>query len=210
PGEAVAAVAATSRYIAEDACALIDVDYEVLPAIVDPIAAMDAESPLVHDTLESNLVFTRSIDFGEVEADFAKADHVGRGRARWPRVGPQPTETAGPVASWDPFAQPMTLWSNSNFYNFLPWVFAGMLKVGTNRLRIVPCAVGGSFGSKHLITKVVGIAGALTKASGRPVKFMEDRVDNLSANDNVGPDPIYDAPPAMTARREFPCLTHGT
>src|SRR5262249_36788938 len=186
------------------------VDYEVLPAIVDPIAAMDASSPLVHDTLESNVVFTRSIDFGEVEADFAKADHIVRGTARWHRMGAQPMETAGTVASWTPCGQTMTLGSNTTFYSFLPWVFAGMLKVGTNRLRIVPCAVGGSFGSKHLITKVVGIAGALTRATGRPVKFMEDRVDNLAANDNVGPDPIYDAPPAMTARREFPCLTHGT
>jgi CO/xanthine dehydrogenase Mo-binding subunit len=203
PGEAVVAVAATSRYIAEDACALIDVDYEVLPAIVDPIAAMDAGAPLVHDTLESNVVFARSIDFGEVEADFARADHVVRAGARWHRMGAQPMETAGTVASWDPFGQTMTLWSNTNFYNFLPWVFAGMLKVPTNRLRIVPCTVGGSFGSKHLITKVVGIAGALTRATGRPVKFMEDRVDNLAANDNVGPDRLYDAALAMTGDGEF-------
>ena len=203
PGEAVAAVAATSRYIAEDACALIAVDYEVLPAIVDPLAAMQAGSPLVHDTLSSNVVFTRSIDFGEVEADFARADHITHGTARWHRMGAQPMETAGTVAAWDPFAQTMTLWSNSNFYNFLPWVFAGMLKVGTNRLRIVPCTVGGSFGSKHLITKVIGIAGALTKATGRPVKFMEDRVDNLAANDNVGPDRLYDAALAMTGDGEF-------
>ena len=203
PGEAVAAVAATTRYIAEDACALIDVDYEVLPAIVDPLAAMRSGSPLVHDTLESNIVFARSIDFGEVEGDFARADHVTHGTARWHRMGAQPMETAGTVAAWDPFAQTMTLWSNSNFYNFLPWVFAGMLKVGTNRLRIIPCTVGGSFGSKHLITKVVGIAGALTKASGRPVKFMEDRVDNLAANDNVGPDRLYDAALAMTGDGEF-------
>ena len=45
----------------------------------------------------------------------------------------------------------MTVWSNSNFYNFLPWVFAGILGVPTNRLRLIPCTVGGSFGSKHLI-----------------------------------------------------------
>jgi CO/xanthine dehydrogenase Mo-binding subunit len=203
PGEAVAAVAATSRYIAEDACALIDVDYEVLPAIVDPIAAMDASSPLVHDTLSSNVVFKRSIDFGDVTGDFAKADHVIRRTARWHRMGAQPLETAGTVASWDPFSQTMTLWSNTNFYNFLPWVFAGMLRVPTNRFRVIPCTVGGSFGSKHLITKVIAIAGALTKATGRPVKFMEDRVDNLAANDNVGPDRLYDAALAVTGDGEF-------
>jgi CO/xanthine dehydrogenase Mo-binding subunit len=203
PGEAVAAVAATSRYIAEDACALIDVDYEVLPAIVDPVAAMDAEAPLVHDTLDSNVVFARSIDFGDVEADFAKAEHVIRRTARWHRMGAQPMETAGTLASWDPFAQSMTLWANTNFYNFLPWTFAGMLRVPSNRLKVIPCTVGGSFGSKHLTNKVIAIAGALTKATGRPVKFMEDRVDNLAANDNVGPDRLYDAALAVSGDGEF-------
>jgi CO/xanthine dehydrogenase Mo-binding subunit len=203
PGEAVAAVAATSRYIAEDACALIDVDYEVLPAIVDPVAAMDASAPLVHDTLDSNVVFQRTIDFGEVGADFARADHVIRRTARWHRMGAQPMETAGTVASWDPFAQSMTLWSNTNFYNFLPWTFANMLRVPSNRLKVIPCTVGGSFGSKHLINKVIAIAGVLTKATGRPVKFMEDRVDNLAANDNVGPDRLYDAALAVTGDGEF-------
>jgi CO/xanthine dehydrogenase Mo-binding subunit len=203
PGEAVAAVAATSRYIAEDACALIDVDYELLPAIVDPIAAMDAEAPKVHDTLDGNVVFHRRVDFGDVDGDFARADHVIRRTVRWHRMGAQPLETAGTIASFDPFSQSMTLWSNTNFYNFLPWTFASMLRVPSNRLRVVPCTVGGSFGSKHLINKVIAIAGALSKATGRPVMFMEDRADNLAANDNVGPDRIYDAGLAVTGDGEF-------
>ena len=204
PGEAVAAVAATSRYIAEDACALIDVDYEVLPAIVDPVAAMDAEAPLVHDTLDSNVVFAAHDRLRRRRAPTSpRADHVIRRTARWHRMGAQPMETAGTVASWDPFAQSMTLWSNTNFYNFLPWTFANMLRVPSNRLKVIPCTVGGSFGSKHLINKVIAIAGVLTKATGRPVKFMEDRVDNLAANDNVGPDRLYDAALAVTGDGEF-------
>jgi len=203
PGEAGPACAAPSRYVAEDACALIAVDYEVLPAIVDPIAAMDPEAPKVHDTLENNVVFHRRVDFGDVDGDLARADRVIRRTARWHRMGAQPLETAGTVAAYDPFSQSMTLWSNTNFYNFLPWTFASMLRVPSNRLRVVPCTVGGSFGSKHLINKVIAIAGALAKATGRPVKFMEDRVDNLAANDNVGPDRIYDAGLAMTGDGEF-------
>ena len=101
----------------------------------------------------------------------------------------------------------MTLWSNTNFYNFLPWTFANMLRVPSNRLKVIPCTVGGSFGSKHLINKVIAIAGVLTKATGRPVKFMEDRVDNLAANDNVGPDRLYDAELAVTGDGEFLSLT---
>ena len=197
-GEAVAAVAATSRYAAEDACQLIRVEYEPLQAVSDPYAAMQADAPRLHDTLESNVVFERVLRFGDVDADFSRAARIIKRKLRWHRMGAQPIETAGAVASWDPFAESMTVWSNTNMYNYIPWAFAQLLKVPTNRLKMVPCLVGGSFGSKHLITKCFAIAGALTKATGRPVKFVEDRIDNLAANDNVGPDRFYDAELAVT------------
>jgi CO/xanthine dehydrogenase Mo-binding subunit len=200
PGEAVAVVAATDRYIAEDARALIEVDYEVLEPVVDPIAAMTPEAARVHDTLDSNVVFHRSLDFGDVEGDFARSATVVRRSGRWHRMCATPLETAGALASWDPYTGAMTVWSNSNFYNFLPWVFAGILGVPTNRLRLIPCTVGGSFGSKHLIMQVVAIAGALSKATGRPVRYLEDRFDNLAANDNTGPDRHYDAELAFSPR----------
>src|SRR5438132_5993658 len=192
-GEAVAAVAATSRYAAEDAGQLIRVEYEPLPAVSDPYLAMQADAPKLHDTLESNVVFERVLHFGDVDADFSRASRIVKRELRWHRMGAQPIETAGAVASWHPFAESMTVWSNTNMYNYIPWAFAQLLKVPTNRLKMVPCLVGGSFGSKHLITKCFAIAGALTKATGRPVKFVEDRIDNLAANDNVGPDRFYDA-----------------
>lgn len=202
-GEAVAAVAATSRYIAEDACALIEVKYDLLPPVVDPLAAMQPGAPLVHESLDSNVVFHRSLDFGDVDGAFAGAAHVTRGQVRWNRMSAQPMETCGALASWDPFTKKMTLWSNSNFYNFLPWAFAGMLGVPTHQLRLIPCDVGGSFGSKHFLTKVMSIAGCLSKATGLPVKFMEDRTDNLSANDNVGCDRRYNAALALDSDGRF-------
>ena len=207
PGEAVAAVAATDRYIAEDACALIQVEYELLPPVVDPVEAMAADAPRVHETLDGNVVFHRSLDFGDVGGDFARAAHVVRRKARWHRMGAQPMETAGAVCSYDPYSKDMTVWSNSNFHNFLPWAFAGMLGVPNNRLRMIPCAVGGSFGSKHFITKVISIAGSLSKAAGRPVQYLEDRADNIAANDNVGCDRIYDASLALSADGEMLGLT---
>ena len=197
-GEAVAAVAATSRYAAEDACGRIVVEYEELPPLVDPFEAMKPEASRLHDTLDSNVVFERTLQFGDVEGDFARADRVVKRRLRWHRMGAQPIETAGVVASYDPFSDSMTVWSNTNMYNFIPWVFATILRVPNNRLKMIPCLVGGSFGSKHLITKCFSIAGALTKATGRPVKFLEDRIDNLAANDNVGPDRTYDAELAVS------------
>ena len=201
-GEAVAAVAATSRYAAEDACQRIRVEYEPLPALSDPFEAMRDDAPRLHETLTSNVVFERTLRFGDPEV-FSRAAHTIKRRLRWHRMGAQPIETAGVVASWDPFAESMTVWSNTNMYNFIPWVFANLLKVPTNRLKLIPCLVGGSFGSKHLITKCFSIAGALTKATGRPVKFVEDRVDNLAANDNVGPDRFYDAELALDADGTF-------
>ncbi len=207
PGEAVAVVAATDRYIAEDARALIEVDYEVLEPVVDPIAAMGPDAARVHDTLDSNVVFHRSLDFGDVEGDFARSATVVRRSGRWHRMCATPLETAGALASWDPYTGAMTVWSNSNFYNFLPWVFAGILGVPTNRLRLIPCTVGGSFGSKHLIMQVVAIAGALSKATGRPVRYLEDRFDNIAANDNTGPDRHYDAELAFSPEGEMLSLT---
>jgi CO/xanthine dehydrogenase Mo-binding subunit len=207
PGEAVAVVAATDRYVAEDARALIEVDYEVLEPVVDPIAAMTPEAARVHDTLDSNVVFHRSLDFGDVEGDFARSATVVRRSGRWHRMCATPLETAGALASWDPYTGAMTVWSNSNFYNFLPWVFAGILGVPTNRLRLIPCTVGGSFGSKHLIMQVVAIAGALSKATGRPVRYLEDRFDNLAANDNTGPDRHYDAELAFSPEGEMLSLS---
>lgn len=201
-GEAVAAVAATSRYAAEDACDLIKVEWEPLPTLVDPFGAMNSPVKL-HDTLESNVVFQRTLTFGDVAGDFARADRIIKRKVRFRRMGAQPLETAGTVANYDPFTNSLTLYSNTNMFNYIPFVFAGMAKVPTNRLKIIPCLVGGSFGSKHVLSKCTIIATALSKATGRPVKFMEDRVDNLAANDNVGPDRYYDAELAVTGDGEF-------
>src|SRR5579875_536583 len=73
-GEGVAVVVAESRYLAEDARDLIEVDYEPLPAVVDPMAAMDPSAPLVHEALGSNVAYQRTFVFGDVERDFADAD----------------------------------------------------------------------------------------------------------------------------------------
>ena len=72
-GEAVAAVAAVDRYTAEDAAALIDVEYEPLPVLTDPYEAMKPDAPKIHDTLPGNLVFEKTMSFGDVDGDFARA-----------------------------------------------------------------------------------------------------------------------------------------
>jgi carbon-monoxide dehydrogenase large subunit len=205
-GEAVAAVAAVDRYTAEDACALIDVEYEPLPVLTDPLAAMAPSAPKVHDTLPSNLVFEKTLSFGEVAGDFAAADRVIRRRLRWHRASAQPLETAGAVCRYDPVTQRMDVWSNTNMINFVGWLIAGTLKVPASKLNIHPMYVGGSFGSKHVLGKVIAIAGILARRAGRPVKFMEDRVDNLIASENLACDRFYEAELAVTRDGIFKSL----
>lgn len=192
-GEAVATVAAVDRYTAEDALDLIEVDYEPLPALSDPLAAAKPGAALVHENLGSNVVFEKTFTFGDVAADFARADRVVRRKLRWHRVSPQAIETAGAVCRFDPSIGRMDVWSNTNMLNFVGWLVAGQLRVPVSKFSLMPMHVGGSFGSKHVLSKVIGIAGMLAKITGRPVKFMEDRADHLLANDNQASDRLYDA-----------------
>jgi CO/xanthine dehydrogenase Mo-binding subunit/aerobic-type carbon monoxide dehydrogenase small subunit (CoxS/CutS family) len=202
-GEAVAAVAAESRAAAEDACDRIRVEYEPLAALTDPFAALEEGAPLLHETLESNLVWSRSLTFGDVDGDFARADRVIRRRLRWHRMSAQAIETAGVVASWEPATKSMTVWSNALAANMMAGAFGEMLRVETNRLRLVPCLSGGNFGSKILLGKNVCVAGALTKLTGRPVKFVDDRLEHVQAADNTASDRFYDAELAVTDEGEF-------
>lgn len=202
-GEAVAIVAADSRYIAEDAAALIAIDWEPLPAVVDPVAAMEPGAPLVHENLGTNVAFDQTFVFGDVAGDFARADKVIKKRLRWPRATAAPMETAGAVVSWDRSRDTVQVWSNCNFLKFFEPYFAGMFKLPAQNLTFYPMYTGGSFGSKHALFKHIAIAGVLAKITGRPVKFMEDRIDNLIANDSQAPDRIYDAELALTNEGKF-------
>src|SRR5438105_14100775 len=94
-GEYVAAVVAESRYVAEDARDLVEVEYEPLTPVVDPLEAMKPGSPLVHEPLGSNVAYERTFVFGDVDADFAGADRVVRDHLVWHRQGGQPLETVG-------------------------------------------------------------------------------------------------------------------
>jgi len=202
-GEAVVAVAAESRYIAEDALDLVTIGWEPLPPMVDALAAMEPGAPLVHENLPSNVVYDHTFTFGDVDGDFARADRIITRRLRWPRATAVPMETSGAVCRYDPASGRMDIWSNTNMLNFVAWVIAGTLRLPPHMVNFYPMYTGGSFGSKHVLGKVIAIAGALAKVTGRPVKFMEDRIDNLAANDSQAPDRIYDAQLAVTNDGRF-------
>lgn len=194
-GEPVAAVVAESRYIAEDAIDLIKVEYETLPAVVDPREAITStgDAVLHPERGETNVATHRTLNFGPLEEDFAKADHVIKRNLRWGRVAAMPMETAGAVADYDEGTGKFTIYSNTSMYNYVGWLIAVSLKVPASRVNIIPTLAGGSFGSKLFLHKVMTIAATLARQVGRPVKFIEDRTDNIMSSDNHASDRIYEA-----------------
>ncbi|HEU5439945.1 MAG TPA: xanthine dehydrogenase family protein molybdopterin-binding subunit [Ktedonobacterales bacterium] len=199
-GESVVAVVAESRYIAEDARDLIEVEYEPLAPVVDPEAALEPGAALVHDALGSNLAYERTFKFGEVDRDFAEAEVVVRDRLRWHRSSGQPLETVGAVADFDIGSGKLTIYCNSLTFTHFLFMVANTLNVPSNKLDMIPINAGGSFGSKFWAVKVPVVAGMLAKLVGRPVKLIEDRLDNISNSDHHGSDRIYEA--EMAAMRD--------
>jgi CO/xanthine dehydrogenase Mo-binding subunit len=192
-GEPVAIVAADSRYIAEDALALIEVEYEPLPVVNDPEEAVRStgDAVLHPDRGDTNIAQQRTFKFGPVDEDFASADVVVRRSLRWPRSGAQPLETCGAVAEFNRGSGKFTVHANTSMYNYVGWLWAVSLGVAAHKLNIIPTLAGGSFGSKLFLHKVPIIAAVLARETGRPVKYLEDRLENLSSCDHHGSDRVY-------------------
>jgi CO/xanthine dehydrogenase Mo-binding subunit len=205
-GEAVAAVVAETRAIAEDACDLVQVDYEPLEPLVDPEAARAPDAPLVHDALGSNIAYERTLVFGDVDRDFAEADLVVSDRLHWRRSAAQPLETVGAVAELDQATGILRIHENSLSFTSYLFMLAATLKVPSNKLDVRPNPAGGSFGSKLWAVKVATVAGMLAKLTGRPVKYLEDRYENLSNSDHHGSDRRYDVELALKRDGTFTSL----
>jgi CO/xanthine dehydrogenase Mo-binding subunit len=191
-GEPVAAVAATSRYVAEDALELIEVDYEPLVAVVDPFAAMQDDSPLVVDEHGTNVMMQRTFTWGAVDEVFAAAAHVFTERFRWNRVGANPMETYGAICSWDPRTLEATIHGSIQSPAFTGLGRAGVLGIPSNSINVKSYPHGGSFGGKGG-ARGTDIASMLSrKAGGRPVKWVEDRVEYLTAGGSQAWDRHYE------------------
>src|SRR5499427_2526502 len=182
-GEPVAVVVAADRYLAEDALDLIEVDYDPLPAVVDPIAALTPGAPTLHDKLGSNVASDRSFRYGDPDAAFAAAPHRIAVEIRYPRNSCTPIETFGVVANYDPGEDAYDILANFMGPFSLHAVMARALKVPGNRFRLrTPPDSGGSFGVKQGLFPYVVLIGAAARVTGRPVKWIEDRLEHLCAS----------------------------
>ena len=182
-GEPVAVVLAHDRYTAEDGLAAVEVDYEPLEAVTRLEAACSAGAPILHDELQSNIVWRQHYRYGDPERAFAKAERIVRVALSFPKYNTTPLETYGVVAEYLPERGGFVI--NGNFqgpFSLMP-VMARALRVSESRLRvIVPQDIGGSFGNKAMIYPYMALMAACARLSGHPVKWIEDRMEHLLAS----------------------------
>jgi carbon-monoxide dehydrogenase large subunit len=195
-GEIVAVVVAESRYLAEDAAALVEVEYEPLAAVVDPVAAADPASPLLFPQTGTNVAHEAEHSHGDVAAAFAGADVVVRGTFRTNRHTGVPMETRGLVAEYD--GDTLTVWGPTKALHAHRQFLAQMLGLPAERIRVVEPAVGGGFGVRGEQYPEDVLVPLLAIRLGRPVKWIEDRGEHLVAT-NHSREQVHDAELALAA-----------
>ncbi|RFC62269.1 xanthine dehydrogenase family protein molybdopterin-binding subunit [Fulvimarina endophytica] len=182
-GEPVAIVLATDRYLAEDAAERVGVDYDILPAVVDPVAALGDEAPVLHPSLGSNLINERRFSYGDPDNAFAAAPHRIGVDIAYPRNSCTPIETYGVVAHYDPGEDAYEILANFQGPFSIHAVVARALKVPGNRMRLkTPPSSGGSYGIKQGVFPYMILMGVAARIAGRPVKWIEDRIEHLAAS----------------------------
>ena len=182
-GQEVACVIANDPYIARDAAQLIDVDYEVLKAVVDPHKALEPGAPLIRDEKkdqkDNHIYHWEAGDKAATEAAFKKADKVVSLETFYPRCHPSPLETCGIVADINPATGQATLYMTSQAPHAHRTLFALVAGLPEEKIRIISPDIGGGFGNKVPIYPGYVVATAASLLLGHPVKWVEDRSENL-------------------------------
>ncbi|WP_029431504.1 xanthine dehydrogenase family protein molybdopterin-binding subunit [Blastococcus sp. URHD0036] len=179
-GDPIALVVAESRYLAEDALELIEVDIEPLEAVVSYADALDPAKPPLFEEVGSNLAFQMELPLGDVDGAFARADRVLTATISVHRHHPNPMETRGIVASWDSAAQKLTLHASTQSPHMLRLLLPPQIGVPMEQIRVLAADVGGGFGLKNSVFREDVAVAAAAKDLGRPVKWVEDRLEHLA------------------------------
>jgi len=177
-GESVAVVAAGDRYAAEDARDLVEVRYRPLPIVASADHAMHPDAPRLHDAVPGNVYFHRTHTHGDVEAALARAPVVVRGTFCHQRLAGCPMEGRGIAVNWDSAGR-LTVWASTQVPHILRTGLARFLGLAESRVRVIVPDVGGGFGPKMNLYPEDLVACALARRLGRPVKWIEDRRENL-------------------------------
>lgn len=178
-GDGVAILLAENRYIAQDAADLVEVDYEVLDAVVDPEKAVQDGAPLLHDGAPNNIAFHWVM--GDKDASdkvFADADVVVKERIVQQRLQPTPMEPRSALAQWNGITEELTLWVTTQNPHIHRIIMSGLLGVPEHRFRVIAPEVGGGFGAKIDIYPDETLACWASMQLNRPVKWTETRSEN--------------------------------
>ena len=192
-GEPVAVVVASDRYLARDAADAIVIDYETLPAVVDPEQAMLGEPAVLHADFPNNLAVPlvpsgtgvsadlQTVDDTAIDKAFAEAEVVVSQRMENQRLAPTAIEPRGVVAHYEPGKDTMTIWSSTQNPHILRTFIAAMNGLGQDQVRAIAPEVGGGFGAKINIYGEEYVVAALSKRLGLPIKWIEDRSEAFLA-----------------------------
>lgn len=179
-GEEVAAVAATSEEIARDALDLIEVEYEELPAILTPEQALQAQAPLVHPGRDANIAHQIRFERGDVDAAFARAHLVHEATYTTHSQYPGYMEPMASVASIDADGR-LQVWTSTQSAFLVRARLAAVLELPVSRVRVIQATTGGGFGGKIIEDANSLIAGLLALRTGRPVRLVNNRLEDFLA-----------------------------
>ena len=179
-GEEVAAVAAIDEDIAQEALDLIRVEYEELPAVFDPLAAMQEGAPQLHDHVKNNISAQAGMNFGDVEAGFRASDYIREDRFVTQPVLHGFLEPHAAIAQYDASGK-VTIWASKQSPYFLYRNLATALKLPLNKVRVIQPHIGGGFGGKNESFALDFAAALLSKKTGKPVKIVYSQEEVLTA-----------------------------
>lgn len=178
-GEPVAVVVANDRYAARDAVDLVEVEYDPLPAVVDPEKAIQKGSTLLYDDFADNIAYVWKLEGGEVDKAFKQADKIVKERMVNQRLIAMPMEPRGVVADYKPGEQQLTVWSSTQIPHLLRTQIAAMLGVPEYSVHLITPEVGGGFGSKLNVYAEDVLVAHLAMKLAKPVKWIESRRENF-------------------------------
>jgi carbon-monoxide dehydrogenase large subunit len=181
-GEAVAAIVANSRAVAEDAAEVVAVEYQELEAVTDMRTALDPQTPVIHPSLGDNLAFERNLDAGAVDAAFAESDEVVEADFIFGRHTGATLEPRAVLADWSEAEKRLTIYQGTQAPHMLQNIAALHLRLQDSQVRVVCKDVGGSFGIKVHIYADEMATYALSKLLRRPIKFVADRVESFNTD----------------------------
>lgn len=180
-GDPVAVVLAENRYLGVDARDLVDVEYTPLPAVIDVEAAASEDAPLLYEEFGTNVAFAQRTPYGEVAEVFARAQHILSLRLVNQRVAPGSMEPRACYFDYDSRRGELVAWMSSQAVFRVRDILSRYLDLPPERIHVRNAAVGGAFGAKNALLGEELIAAWLALACGRPVKWIEERSENLQA-----------------------------